>query len=49
MSHECPDCGMTCHCGGDIDDICFGETDEYCSHCENEREPDVSDEYYEDD
>ena len=34
MAHTCPNCGMTCHCGGDIDDICFGEADEFCSHCE---------------
>jgi len=23
MAHECPECGCTCHCGGDIDDICL--------------------------
>ena len=23
MAHECPDCYMVCHCGGDIDDIEF--------------------------
>ncbi len=23
MSHECPDCGLICHCGSDIDDCCF--------------------------
>ena len=22
MAHECPDCGMTCYCGGDIEDCC---------------------------
>lgn len=21
MAHSCPECGMWCHCGGDIDDI----------------------------
>ena len=37
MAHECPECGMICHCLGDIDDIMF-ETD-YCEHwkiCERE-------------
>ena len=23
--HSCPECGMTCHCGGDIDDLHWGE------------------------
>ena len=23
MAHSCPDCGYTCHCGGDIDDCCL--------------------------
>ena len=23
MGHFCPDCGMSCHCHGDIDDIIF--------------------------
>ncbi|HKB54224.1 MAG TPA: hypothetical protein VKD22_09500 [Ramlibacter sp.] len=31
MAHDCPDCGMQCHCGGDIDDINFGESDA-CTH-----------------
>ena len=21
MAHECPTCGLQCHCGGDIDDM----------------------------
>lgn len=25
MAHECSECGMSCHCNGDIDDINFGE------------------------
>lgn len=25
MAHECTECGRTCHCNGDIDDINFGE------------------------
>ena len=32
MAHDCPDCGMQCHCNGDIDDINFGESDE-CICC----------------
>jgi hypothetical protein len=35
MSHECPRCGLLCHCNGDIDDCCFNR-DEYvgaCTHC----------------
>jgi len=23
MSHECPECGQTCYCNGDVDDCCF--------------------------
>ena len=23
MAHECPECGQTCYCGGDIGDCCF--------------------------
>lgn len=33
MAHTCPTCGMLCHCNGDIDDICFGEADEFCDCC----------------
>lgn len=37
MAHECPECGMKCHCGGDIDDIVFPDTPEElaCTHCED--------------
>jgi hypothetical protein len=31
MAHDCPDCYTQCHCGGDIDDINFGE-DSHCKH-----------------
>lgn len=31
MAHECPECWESCHCGGDIDDIDFGESDA-CTH-----------------
>lgn len=37
MAHSCPNCGMACHCGGDIDDIDFGaDTPEAiaCRHCD---------------
>jgi hypothetical protein len=35
MSHECPECGCTCHCGGDIDDCCFNfeHYQNACTHC----------------
>lgn len=31
MAHECPECYCLCHCGGDIDDCDFGESEE-CTH-----------------
>ena len=42
MAHDCPDCYTQCHCGGDIDDINFGE-DPTCTHyrkieCDGHRE-----------
>ena len=30
--HACPECGLRCHCGGDIDDIPF-EVNDFCSCC----------------
>jgi len=33
MAHSCPECGQTCYCGGDIDDIDFGETFSGCDCC----------------
>ncbi len=42
MAHECPECGMTCHCGGDIDDIVFSGTPEElsctCCDCEDDED-----------
>ena len=40
MAHECQECGMTCHCGGDIDDICFSGTtyEARCTHCDGNEE-----------
>ncbi len=36
MSHECPECGVTCRCGGDLDDYCFSGTryEMQCTHCD---------------
>lgn len=31
--HSCPDCGVYCHCGGDIDDIDFGDTSPHADNC----------------
>lgn len=46
MAHSCPDCGMLCYCGGDIDDCEFDDTPEQmrCGHCadrdnDNDEEP----------
>jgi hypothetical protein len=41
MAHECPECGMTCYCNGDIDDCCFDLPEDIvrCTHykkCEPE-------------
>lgn len=40
MAHSCPECGMLCHCGGDIDDCEFDGTPEQmrCGHCDGEEE-----------
>lgn len=51
MAHKCDECGDTCYCGGDIDDIVFEDSDftSRCNHCEGkfleraERERDVDD------
>lgn len=45
MAHTCETCGMTCHCGGDIDDMCL-ETEEAlnsCTHCPDEGNDDDDD------
>lgn len=47
MAHTCPECGMLCHCGGDIDDMEMDGTPEQdrCSHCpdeDNDRDRDQS-------
>lgn len=45
MAHECPECGMQCHCNGDIDDCCFNFEEDVlkCTHfleCEQQQEMD---------
>ncbi len=37
MAHECPICGMICHCNGDIDDICIDLEEDVlaCIHCQD--------------
>ena len=50
MAHTCPDCGLTCYCGGDIDDICFGDDCEEADRCTHyEQCQDRGDFDYEDD
>ena len=36
MSHECPECGQTCYCNGDIDDCCLNLPMDInkCKHCQ---------------
>lgn len=46
MAHSCPDCGQTCYCGGDIDDILMEEGEVCCTHCDDCEE---NDSYFEDD
>lgn len=38
MAHSCPECGLLCHCNGDIDDCCFDFEEDVirCDHCEEE-------------
>jgi hypothetical protein len=38
MAHTCPECGVLCHCGGDIDDCEMDGTEDQmqCSHCDDE-------------
>jgi hypothetical protein len=38
LAHSCPECGYTCHCGGDIDDCIIEGTREEarCQHCPDE-------------
>lgn len=38
MAHECPNCGMVCHCNGDIDDLLLNDEDDLnnCTCCDGE-------------
>lgn len=47
MAHECPECGMTCYCNGDIDDVCFDDP-EYmmiCTCCSDEDDDDMASDF----
>lgn len=49
MAHSCPDCGLLCHCGSDIDDCLFDFEDDVvaCTHCgDEESEPEYPGEEY---
>lgn len=52
MAHSCPDCGCLCHCGGDIDDIDFGDDSEDAMNCTHYTTMDCqsaeSDDYHDD-
>lgn len=48
MAHSCPECGLTCYCGEDIDDCLFDFDDdvEACTHwkiCENDDDDEYDD------
>lgn len=51
MAHSCPECGQTCHCGGDIDDCCLEGTEEEmnCTCCIDKVLGDDEDDYFEGD
>ncbi len=40
MAHECPACGRTCYCGGDIDDCVFDDEKyvDFCTCCDETEE-----------
>lgn len=33
MAHDCPECGTLCRCGGDIDDIHWGDDTPFSDKC----------------
>ena len=45
MAHECPECGLNCHCGGDIDDTEFQGGEETCTCCDGEDAEGFDDDY----
>lgn len=51
MAHACPECGYTCHCGGDIEDCIIEGTREEarCTHCDLFDNYDDEDDYLDDD
>jgi hypothetical protein len=42
MAHTCPECGCLCHCGGDIDDIDFGDDCEGAMSCHHYQQPECA-------
>ncbi len=46
MAHTCPVCGITCHCNGDIDDLCLDLEDDVmaCDHFEEYEEEEYEEE-----
>lgn len=47
MAHTCPECALTCHCGGDIGDMILNlpRYENHCTHCPgpDDDEPDYDD------
>ena len=45
MAHSCPECGCTCYCGGDIDDINLDDPAavQACTCCSDLPEKDYGD------
>ena len=41
MAHSCTECGMLCHCRGDIDDCQMDGTEAelMCEHCDADEKP----------
>jgi hypothetical protein len=50
MAHECPDCGLICHCNSDIDDCVLNMPNDVnaCIHCSQFDAHDDYDEYEDD-
>lgn len=54
MAHTCPECGMQCHCKGDIDDIDLGRQPKGgCVHylrltCDGHDDGEYEDDFYDD-
>ncbi len=47
MAHTCPECGRLCHCGGDLDDIDFGENLQCECNCWEEEDDEFDDDPFE--